>query len=470
MNLPPDSRYHIAVFELVAFCVCSVSRLRGGTMHIYLKIIGLAAVVAVLAGCSGPAGTDAAANAAQAAAEFTFEEIVIPVEVETPTRGDISAYFETTTRIEAENRVDVTSEGMGACVAVFADEGVTVNQGDVLAELDKEEARASLSQALVTENERKTAYERAKRAYDAGILAEQDRDAAQFAYDNAVATRRLQEVQLANLTIRAPITGVVTHRHIQQGMLVSSGTPAFTIVDPSSYQLVISPPEKNLMQLREGQVARFTVDAIADEEFEARITRINPSVDPASGTIKVVMSLDQKTQERLREAAFVRVRLVMETHENVLLVPKDAVIEENARTYVFVARNTVPATAGTAMDEDSAAADGADEEDGAAETGVADTAESTGEDHWIAERVEVQVGLEDSDESEIVEGLDENDLVITLGQQTLKPGTRVSITTAEQELAKSAGLSAEDALKAAEEAKKNKENSRRPLNRHRRMP
>jgi len=82
----------------------------------------------------------------------------------------------------------------------------------------------------------------------------------------------------------------------------------------------------------------------------------------------------------------------------------------------------------------------------------------------------VEVGLEDSDESEIVAGLSESDLVVTLGQQTLKPGTRISITTAEKELAKSAGLSAEEALKAAEEAKKKRETPQASNQRHRRLP
>jgi RND family efflux transporter MFP subunit len=348
-------------------------------------------------------------------------------------------------------------------VAVFADEGDTVKEGQVLAELDKAEAEASLRQAMVSESERKTAYERARQAFDAGILAEQDRDASQFAYENAVATRRIQEVRLANLTIRAPLSGVVTHRHIQVGMLVSTGTPAFSVVDPSSYQLVISPPEKNLMQLREGQAAKFTVDAIAGEEFEARITRINPSVDPTSGTVKVVLSLSRATQARLREAAFVRVRLVMETHENVLLVPKDTVIEENARTYVFVARPR-------AMEDSADGGESSALEQEADSDAAAAAPEAMETEQWIAERTEVEVGLEDSDASEIVSGLNESDLVVTLGQQTLKPGTRISITTAERELARSAGLGATEALKAAEEAKKKKEAPQASRQRRHRLP
>ncbi|NLT59429.1 MAG: hypothetical protein GXX88_02245, partial [Candidatus Hydrogenedentes bacterium] len=109
-------------------------------------------------------------------------------------------------------------------------------------------------------------------------------------------------------------------------------------------------------------------------------------------------------------------------------------------------------------------------DDPAAVDDAAPPADAKETDPWVAERVEVEVGLEDSDESEIVAGLSESDLVVTLGQQTLKPGTRISITTAEKELAKSAGLSAEEALKAAEEAKKKRETPQASNQRHRRLP
>ena len=74
-------------------------------MQSYSRILGLAAALAVVLGCGGTTGGKTNPSAAQAAPEFTIEEIVIPVEVDSPARGDISAYFETTTRIEAENRV-----------------------------------------------------------------------------------------------------------------------------------------------------------------------------------------------------------------------------------------------------------------------------------------------------------------------------------------------------------------------------
>ncbi|MFO7904548.1 MAG: hypothetical protein R6U98_17930, partial [Pirellulaceae bacterium] len=177
---------------------------------------------------------------------------------------------------------------------------------------------------------------------------------------------------------------------------------------------------------------------------------------------------------------FVRVRLVMETHEDALLVPKDAVIEENARTYVFVARRKEPGpenaepekTDGSALQDETEdeSAEAADTTSNTTDQSAFTQNEEENKPYWVAERLEVETGLEDSQHSEIVKGIDAEDLVVTVGQHTLKPGTRVSITTADEVLAENANLSAQEALRAAEEAKKNKEHPGGQRSRHRRMP
>lgn len=434
-------------------------------MRIQLMLIGLACMALLVCGC-GVKGDSPSAPAAAAARQVRAEEVVIPVEVSRPERGRISEYFETTTRVQAERHVNVMSQGMGQCTLVAVEEGDSVTKGQVLAELDKDEALTAFRQAQVSVTQQKTSYERAKGAVREGLISPEQYDAARFAYENAVANLQMQEVQLTNLTIRAPIDGVVTQRVIQQGMLVSTGAQAFTIVDPTSYQLVINPPERELPRLREGQPARFSIDAIQGKEFDARINRINPGVDATSGTVKVTLSLDRDTQKHLRESAFARVRLIMETRENALLVPKDAVIEENARHFLFVVEI-----------DDSDEGDGDSEADGDGDAdpdGDSDADSDTDSDadpdpdsdrdgdgdgdgdsgpRVIARRVEVERGLEDSNRVEILSGIDDDAKVITVGQQTLKPGTRVRVTSAAEELARRLEIPAEEALQSARDAR-----------------
>jgi len=392
------------------------------------SIFSMAILLGLLTGCPGDGTSDTGKD--MAAAKSVEQRTIIPVEAQLAVRGPISAFLETDSRIEAERKVTVTSEGMGKCMRVYADEGDRVSAGDILAELDKEELNAQLRSANAQLQKLRSDYARSKEMFDEGLGSEAEYDNARYAYEQQLAAVNQQQVQLNNMTIRAPIGGVITVKHIQQGDLVSSGAPAFDVVDPESYILTINPVEQRLPHIHKGQTALVSIDAVKGNEFQAKVRRINPAVDPTSGTVKVTLDFHKDAMRQLREGAFARVRLVMETHENALLVPKDAVIEENARKYLFIV--------------------GAQQEElpgGAKEKSAEIT--STGET-LVATRVEVQTGLEDNANVEILGGIDGDAPIVTVGQQTLKSGSEVKLTTAEAELLAKAGLSAEEALKAAE--------------------
>jgi membrane fusion protein (multidrug efflux system) len=339
------------------------------------------------------------------------EAVLIAVQAEKPTRGDISQVLETNARIVAERRVDVTSEGMGKCVALFAEEGQEVQKGAVLVELDKQEALAALNQAEVQVRQQLATFDRAKKMYEQGLGPQIDFENAKFAHDQSIASRDLQKVRLDNMTIRAPITGVVTRKTVQLGMLVTSGAPVYSIVDPTSYVLAINPPERDLPRLSLGQEAKVSIDALPGEEFAVKVSRINPSVE--NGTVKATLAFESKDLPRLKEGAFARVALVMDTHSNALLVPKDAVLEENGREYVFVVEP------------------GADKEG------------------QVARRADIKTGYDNSSSVEVVSGLDDNALVTVVGQHTLKSGSEVTLTSAESEFGKAGNVSPDEALAAA---------------------
>ncbi|MCH8328584.1 MAG: efflux RND transporter periplasmic adaptor subunit, partial [Candidatus Marinimicrobia bacterium] len=111
---------------------------------------------------------------------------------------------------------------------------------------------------------------------------------------------------------------------------------------------------------------------------------ISPVVDPASGTVKVTVAIDN-SDGILKPGMFGRVEIMHEIHSNVLLLPKDAVLAEDKETNVFV---------------------------------VADT---------LALRRRVTLGLINSLNYEIIDGLLQGDLVITTGQAGLRDSTRIIV-------------------------------------------
>lgn len=402
----------------------------------------IAVIVGLLLTACGDVSRRAPVSRDASAATEEPERIVIPVEASIPERGTISAYFETTTRIEADSHVEVNAEGSGRCVSVNFQEGDYVDKGDVLAELDKRDAEAQLQQTEVQVKQARVEYDRARQLLEADLIPPAEYDSARFNYENALANLRLQRLQLEHMTVKAPIKGIVTRRMVQDGMLVSSGMPVCEIVDPESFILHIDPPERELPRLEIGQIAHFTVDALGHREFRARVSRINPSVDRETGTIRVRLDVEPGNSRELRASAFSRVRLVMEDRENALLVPRDAVVEDNIRHYVFVV--------------DTADADDLEIEEFGFESPLAIGQEEPeipliqDAPVLIARRVEVEIGLEDSEYYEIISGLDDDDLVITMGQRNLKPDSEIRVTNMDDELAAYAERSVLEALEAAE--------------------
>lgn len=421
-------------------------------------VLGVCLLLAAGCGQFGSKTEQASKNEDQIKAEEV--EVVIPVEAELPTRGNISSHFETTSRVMAENRVQVLAEGVGECISLNAEEGDRVQAGQVLAQLDPTEIKATIGQTEVQVRQSKTSYDIAEKSLTQGIGSKAERDNARFAHEQALAALEMQKVQLEKLTVKAPISGVITMRNVQLGQMVAGGAPLFSIVDPASFMLTISVPERELARLKEGQIAKVTIDALGADEFDAAVRRINPGVDPISGTVKVTLDFDEATRDRLRDSAFARVRLVMETHENALLLAKDTVVEENARKYVFVIEQPeTPAEPAPETQSDESAPEPSSDESAAKEeaktdvtAGPADsnaTESEPAEASFVANRIEVETGLEDSKSVEIVSGIDDGSLVVTLGQHTLKPGARVRVTNATTEIMAKAGLSAEKALEEA---------------------
>ncbi len=408
-------------------------------MHRAYSGIVLVLLALFMVGCNDKDGGKVAAIIAD-----TPVRSVALVEAEKPVRRDISQYLAETGRIEAENQVEVLAKGTGHCLTLNVEEGDWVKKDEVLAELDQAEMEAQVRQSRVNVAQQKMTFERAEGMMREGIGSPADRDNAKFSYEQAKASLEMQEVQLTYLKIRAPINGVVTRRSLQQGMLVTSGVSVFTIVDPASYVLPINVNERNLPRLRVGQQAYVTIDSAGDREFEATVRRINPGVDLQSSAIKVILDFKAEDHKYLREAAFARYRLVMDTRADALAVPKDAIIEDNTRRYVMVVTEEAAPVAEADVDPSGEAKL---ESEGDSTVKVKAAPENATQ--WIATRMEVETGLEDSDYTEIVRGISEDDMVITLGQQTVNDGDAVQIATIESALNAKTELSAEAALEAA---------------------
>ncbi len=326
---------------------------------------------------SGPGGGTAFGDGAPGAAA------AVPVEAVPVERRDISSYIETNGTLEAENEVDIVARASGPIVDLRAEEGMAVRQGEVLARLDEEEIRAQLEISRVNLKEARLTYERAQSLRDSQLISPEDYEQAQTRYETAQAQLEGDQILLGYTQVRAPFNGLIVARYVDFAEQVSPNTRLFRISDFDPLLCPIQVPERDLPKLRLGQRAYLTFEAFPAKRFEARVLRISPVVDAATGTVKV--TLEVEAQGRLRPGMFARVFLETETRSGSLVIPKAALSLESLGDTVYVV------------------------------------------DGGVARRREVELGFREGDRVEVLSGVAEGERVVTVGQDGLSDGTPIRV-------------------------------------------
>lgn len=240
------------------------------------------------------------------------DAIIIEAKTVTAKKADVTTLVTATGTIEPINQVDVGTQVSGVVEKIYVDYNSEVTEGQLIAELDKTNLNASLTQAQAAydnavsqRNYTKTIYDRQKTLYDNQVISKSDFDDASYNYETAkgTVTQRYSDLQssrtnLGYANIYSPINGVVLSRDIDEGQTVAASysTPTlFTIAqDLREMQVEADVDEADIGSVQEGQRVEFTVDAYLGETFTGEVTqvRLDPTVTSNVVTYTVVIKAD----------------------------------------------------------------------------------------------------------------------------------------------------------------------------------
>ena len=269
-------------------------------------LIGLAIGLGVglgagsLAGCggNGDAGGAPAAGGrpdhrggARGGGNPETEAAGVPVEVARPERRTIASFLETNGTLEAENDVQIVSRTSGPVVELLVEEGMVVKTGQLLARIDDTELKVQVEISEVALEQARRAHERAKASHENQIISQEIYDQAFTQLESAGAQLERDEILLEYTRIVAPFDGILIERFIKFAENVTANKALFRLSDFDPLLFLIQVPEKELSGLKVGQPAHITVEAWPEERFEARVLRVSPVVDGATGTIKVTLQV-----------------------------------------------------------------------------------------------------------------------------------------------------------------------------------
>lgn len=237
------------------------------------------------------------------------------------------------------------------------------------------------------------AYQAAKNNYDLFMnnLSKESVQLAQNQLEQAVAAKESLEVQIANAkealndtAVRSPIDGIVSSRMIDAGEMVAGAIAPFTIIQIDQVFVDVYVSEQIINKIEKNQKVDVYVRSASTDKFEGKIAAISPAADERTFTYLVKVEIDNQGG-LLKPGMFAEVEFVLDSANNVIVIPREAILTEGDRDFVYIVEGD------------------------------------------RAKKIEVKLGLDNGKEAAILEGLKEGMEIVIKGQEYLLDGGKVQI-------------------------------------------
>jgi RND family efflux transporter MFP subunit len=242
----------------------------------------------------------------------------------------------------------IKSKVSGVVEATTLQEGMAVSAGQVLARIDQADLRARLQQqqAMLDEAQAKLAMASKNEGNSQTLLKQ--KYISQNAYDStqntvdlaranvksAAAMVEIARIALNDGVIKAPISGVVSKRHVQAGEKLAPDMPVYSIVNLSELTLEAQVPASEIPRVKVGQDVKFRVDGFQQRDFHGKVARINPATEVGSRAMLVYISV-KNDDSALRAGMFAKGSIVTDRSAVAPIVPLAALRTTDGQQVVY---------------------------------------------------------------------------------------------------------------------------------------
>jgi RND family efflux transporter MFP subunit len=266
------------------------------------------------------------------------------------------------------------------------------------------QATVAHSQATIAQNQTKVSHNQALESLENAqgtlnitgqTVAQENVTQANLALNQAKASRDAAQVQLDiarssldNMSIQAPMSGVVATSSVREGEFASPQIPVYTIINTQQVKVRVNVSQTIVNNLYMGKEVYVYVDAVSNQPFVGTIVEISPGADQ-SATFPVEIQLENP-DALLRPGMFAEVTFNREAAQNSIVVPRNTVLRDNQGEFVYINKDSV------------------------------------------AVRVDVTTGIDNGMYIEILSGVSVGDEIVTTGQTFVTNGEEINVTNRSQ--------------------------------------
>lgn len=267
---------------------------------------------------------------------------VVKVKIATVTKEIINTPIRTSGIVASDKEAKLSFKTGGIIKGIYVNEGSTVRRGQLLAQLDLSEIRANVSQAELAMEKAKRDYERAKNLYNDSVATLEQFQNAKTALEYAETNVKIARFNLQHSTIVAPNNGKILMRLAENNEMIGPGYPVFLFGSTEKNWIVkVIVTDKDVVKLKIGDSAEIQLDAYTSEVFSGKITEIANASDPYTGTFEVKVSID-KTDKQIVSGMIAKVEIEPSSTEESFTIPVDALVEgDEFSGFVYILENNI---------------------------------------------------------------------------------------------------------------------------------
>jgi RND family efflux transporter MFP subunit len=222
----------------------------------------------------------------------------------------------------------------GVIDRIFVKEGQTVVQGQLLATLNLTEINAQVNQAKEGVAKAERDLNRVKNLYTDSVATLESYQNANTAYTVAKQNLQIASFNQNYSEIRSPLTGKVLRKILNEGEIVSPGSPVFFVSATQSNDWVINVglADRDWARLKIGDKAKISLDAYPDQELEAYVNQLAETADPMTGTFEVELAIKPNSNVKLATGLMASVEIIPAQNKAQNLIPLEALVESSGKT------------------------------------------------------------------------------------------------------------------------------------------
>ncbi|WP_234124519.1 efflux RND transporter periplasmic adaptor subunit [Clostridium hydrogenum] len=338
-------------------------------------------------------------------------------------KSNIDVTVSATGTAEANQTKDVVANNSGTVQNLNVNVGDTVKQGDTLAKVQDDSLDQAVSKANLTVQQQQLQVNNAKNAND-----QQMQELTLQSDQNDLNSKIEQQNQM---TLTAPIGGVVVAKNDNNGDSVQPGKALLTIADLSSMKVDVQVDELDISKVKVGQAADIKFDAISDKSYTGTVSSISQMGTTTNNVTTYDVIVDVNNPDGVKLGMTANVDIKVTSKADALTIPIEALIERNNKKYVMLKTNSTDSssTQGSWSKNSNGGSSQGNGGNGSYRRNGSGGNGSFGGNNRVSmaggKLVEVQTGLENETTVEITSGLTE-------GQQVMIQLPQVSSTSSQR--------------------------------------